>query len=162
MDTTPTPREADEALRQIRHQQAESIRNAYKPGPWWSFPVLTGFFVSYGLGRDLNSVWANVFQAVCWLILAGAAWMQWRRRQVKRSLASSWRINDPVVWVVIAGFTAVTLAVLFGGPAVLATFRVPYPHAICGLATGLLLVAAIPLGRWSVERSVARIESGER
>jgi hypothetical protein len=133
MDITPTPNEADEALRQIRHQQAESVRNAYKPGPWWAH-----------------------------LILAAVAVMQWRRRQVKRSVATSMRMNDPLTWVLIIGFTAATLAVLFGGPRLLASFDVPFPHAISGLATGLMLILAIPLGRWQVRRSIARIESGER
>jgi hypothetical protein len=162
MDITPTPNEADDALRQIRHQQAESVRNAYKPGPWWSHLVLTGFFVSYGLGQDLRSLWGNLFQFVCLLILAGVAWVQWRRRQVKRSLSSSFRLNDPVILAVVIGFTAATLAVLFGGPHVLAPLGVPFPHAISGLATGLLLILAIPLGHWSARRSAARIESGEQ
>jgi hypothetical protein len=72
------------------------------------------------------------------------------------------RMNDPVTWVLVIGFTAATLAVLFGGPRLLASFDVPFPHAISGLATGLMLIAAIPLGRWEVRRSVARIESGEQ
>ena len=69
MDVTPTPREADEAL------------PTYQPGPWWAYAVLTVFFVSYGLGRDLNSVWAGIAQFVSWVILAGAAWAQWLRAQ---------------------------------------------------------------------------------
>jgi Na+/glutamate symporter len=162
MDITPTPNEADEALRQIRHQQAESVRNAYKPGPWWAHLVLTAFFVSYGLGKDLDSVWGTVFQVLCWLVLAAVAVVQWRRRQIKRSVATSMRMNDPLTWVLIIGFTAATLAVLFGGPHLLASFDVPFPHAISGLATGLMLILAIPLGRWQVRRSIARIESGER
>jgi membrane associated rhomboid family serine protease len=72
------------------------------------------------------------------------------------------RMNDPLTWVLIIGFTAATLAVLFGGPHVLAPLGVPFPHAISGLATGLLLILAIPLGHWSARRSAARIESGEQ
>lgn len=161
MDITPTPHEADEALRQIRHQQAESIRNTYKPGPWWAHLVLTTFFVSYGLGKDLDSVWGTVFQVGCWLILVAVAVVQWRRRQVKRSVATSVRVNDPLTWVLIIVFSAVMLAVLFGGPHLLAAFDVPFPHALSGLATGLLLILAIPLGRWQVRRSIALIESGK-
>jgi hypothetical protein len=162
MDITPTPNEADDALRQIRHQQAESVRDTYKPGPWWAHLVLTAFFVSYGLGKDLDSVWGTVFQILCWLILAAAAVVQWRRRQVKRSVATSMRMYDPLTWVVVIGFSAAILAVLFGGPHLLASFDVPFPHAISGLATGLIMILAIPLGRWEVGRNVARIESGEQ
>jgi hypothetical protein len=161
MDITPTPHEADEALRQIRHQQAESIRNTYKPGPWWAHLVLTAFFVSYGLGKDLDSVWGTVSQVGCWLILVAVAVVQWRRRQVKRSVATSVRMNDPLTWVLIIVFSAVMLAVLFGGPHLLAAYDVPFPHALSGLATGLLLILAIPLGRWQVRRSIALIESGK-
>lgn len=161
MDITPTPHEADEALRQIRHQQAESIRNTYKPGPWWAHLVLTAFFVSYGLGKDLDSVWGTVSQVGCWLILVAVAVVQWRRRQVKRSVATSVRMNDPLTWVLIIVFSAVILAVLFGGPHLLAAYDVPFPHALSGLATGLLLILAIPLGRWQVRRSIALIESGK-
>jgi len=151
----------DEALRQDRHQRAEAIRDAYEPGPWWAYAVLTAFFVSYGLGRDLNSVWAGIAQFVSWVILAGAAWAQWCRRKTKPSVGSTWRMTDAIVWIVTIGFTAATLAVLFGGPYVLAALGVPLPHAICGLAVGLMLIAAIPLGSWSVRRKVARVEAGE-
>ena len=82
MDITPTPNEADEALRQVRHQQAESIRRAYQPGPWWTYLVLAAFFVSYGLNRDLHSVWGGVAQFACWVILAGATWAQTGRRPI--------------------------------------------------------------------------------
>lgn len=161
MDITPTPHDEDEALREDRHDRAQAIRDAYQPGPWWVYLVLTAFFVSYGLGRDLHSVWAGVAQFVSWVILAGAAWAQWRKRKARTSVRSAWRMNDAVVWIVTIGFTVATLAVLFGGPFVLASLGVPLPHAVCGLAVGLLLlVAAIPLGSWSVRRTVARVEAG--
>jgi hypothetical protein len=161
MDKPPTPQEADAALRQIRQQQADAVRNAYKPGPWWAYAVLTAFFVSYGLGQDLHTVWGPIFQILSWMILAGAAWVQWRRRQIKQSVTAAWRMNDAVTWIATFAFIALALAVLFGGPLLLASFGLPFPHAICGLAVGLMMVAIIPFGRWTVDRAVARIESGE-
>ncbi len=160
MTTPPNPQEADAALRQIRQQQADAVRNAYQPGPWWAYLVLTGFFVSYGLGQDLHSVWGPIFQVLSWVILAGAAWVQWRRRQIKQSVAAAWRMNDSVTWIATFVFIAVALAILFGGPIVLGSFGVPFPLAISGLAVGLLMIGLIPFGRWTVNRSVARIESG--
>lgn len=161
MDITPTPREEDQTLSQDRHERAEAIRDAYEPGPWWAYAVLTAFFVSYGLGRDLHSGWAGIAQFVSWAILAGAAWAQWRRRKAKPSVGSTWRMTDAVVWIVTIGFTAATLAVLFGGPVVLAALGVPFPYTLAGLAVGLMLVAAIPLGSWSVRRTAGRAEAGE-
>jgi hypothetical protein len=160
MTSTPSPRDGEQTVREDRHERAEAIRNGYQPGPWWVYAVLTAFFVSYGLDRDLNSGWAGVAQFVSWAILAGAALAQWRRRKT-RSVKPSWRMNDAVVWVVTIGFTMATLAVLFGGPLVLAALGVALPHTFCGLAVGMMLVAAIPLGGWSVRRAVARLDAGE-
>jgi hypothetical protein len=139
--------------------QAESIRNAHTQGPWWVYLILTAFFVSYGLGRDLNSAWATVAQFAWLAILAGLAWAQWRNRRNRPSVASTWRMNDAVVWLVTLGFSALTLAVLFGGPHVLAAFGVPLPNTVSGLAVSLMLIAAIPLGPWSARRAAARAES---
>jgi hypothetical protein len=150
MDNIPTPDETD-----------QKVRQPYEAGPWWAYLALTAFFVSYGLGRDLNSGWATVGEAVSWAILAVASWVQWRRRLSQGATAPGWRTMDAVTWVVVVAYTAVTLAVLFGGPYLLAALGVPLPHAISGLATGLVLIAVIPMGRWSFERAVARIESGE-
>jgi hypothetical protein len=160
MDITPTPHDEDHALHPSRHQQSEAVRGAYDPGPWWVYLALTMFFVSYGLGRDLDSGWATVAQAASWVILAGTAVWRWRTTRRRKSVASRRRI-DAATWIATLGFTAVLLAVLFGGPYVLAILGVPLPHAISGLATGLLQTAAIPLGRWSFRRRVARVEVGE-
>jgi hypothetical protein len=160
MDTIPTPTEADQALRQIRHQQAETIRRAYTRDPWWMYLALVGFFVGYGLGRDLASGWAALSQIVSWVILLGAVLVQRRRRKIRPSVASAWRMNGPVLWVVTTGYAVAMVALLFGAPLVLASLGVPFPHTIGGLATGLAVaVAAIPLGRWSLRRAVARAES---
>jgi hypothetical protein len=133
----------------------------HQSGPWWVYLILTAFFVSYGLGQDLDSMWGTIAQVVFWVLLVGAAWAQWHRRRNQPSVASALRTSDAVDWMVIIGFTAVTLAVLFGGPHVLALLGVPYPHAISGLAVGLMLVAAIPLGPWSARRAAARAASAQ-
>lgn len=161
MDMTPTPGEPDQDLRQIRHQQAESIRNGYKPDPWWSYAVLTAFFVSFGLGKDLDSVWVTVAEVGCWVVLVGMAWVQLRRRKNRPSSPSARSRNDVVVWIVAIAFAVAVLAILFGGPHVLASLGVPLPHAVSGLLVGLALIAAIPLGPWSARRSAARVESGK-
>jgi hypothetical protein len=54
---------------------------------------------------------------------------------------------------------AVARAVLFGGSVMFAGLGVQLPPTIGGLAVGLLLIAAIPLGRSSIRRSVARAEA---
>jgi hypothetical protein len=161
MDSTPTPHEADEALRRIRQQQAEAVRSAYDPGPWWTYLALAVFFVGYGLGHDLKSVWGDIFQTGSALIFLGAAIAQWRRRRAGRSATASSRMNDATTWIVTIALTATMLAVLFAGPPALTALGVPLPHVVCGLAVGLIVTAAIPLNDWSIRRVVARIESGQ-
>lgn len=162
MDNTPTPHEADEALRQIRHRQAEAVRSAYDPGPWWTYLALAVFFVGYGLGHDLKSVWGDIFQTGSALIFVGSAIAQWRRRRAGRSATASSRMNDAMTWIVTIALAVTMLAVLFAGPPALTALDVLLPHVICCLAVGLIVTAAIPLNDWSIRRVVAGIESGKR
>ena len=163
MDATPTPQEAEESLRKIRHQQADAVRTGGRTS-WWFVLGAAALFLIYGLGQDLLSpafkTIAGVAFAVAVLVLILAL-----RRRAPIWYKRSWtlRHHDRKVTLGLIGIVITTIAVFIAGPGVLTAIGAPMPHTLTALVLVLVLLFSVwPFGPWYNRRLAQQVEAQER
>jgi hypothetical protein len=159
MDGTPqepTPQEAEDALREIRSQQAELVRTP-SLAPWWYPPFFVAWGTAFGFARDVQPNLVLPLAAGLFVIIFVA------RRRATMRLSNSWvrRQYDRRLWLAVVGYLVAIALLAFVAPWGLATLGVPMPNTICWFVlTVVLVLSSRPLNRWFVSHLARRVESG--
>ncbi|KAB1937332.1 hypothetical protein F8271_19330 [Micromonospora sp. ALFpr18c] len=149
MNTTPTPEEAEGALRDVHRRRGQTAAAA--GWPWWAWIVTGVLIAALGVLADRYPEFTRTYGttiAILLLLVAMASNTRWGGALLRRPVRPRIQPDtSALMW------SALILALLIGGTALAGALGVPHVLLWGGLFIGVLLAAA---GPWWQRRVLIR------